>query len=272
MQFPCVSWLLAACMGNIINASGILEVDLVFPRNDSYVPTEKFPVVFAFQNAQRARYLNPSIQFLIWNLQTDDTSLTLSHEFGWKNWTEDTYLAHKVMSFPDREGRYKVSWTLYWASCDEDTFENPDRMPRMIHNFTTTWATYFTIDNSAPKVDLVAATANKTCPGEYGVTINITDKTMNVPLSVQWSGRAGNNDTCAVVANSTPTPTPDPCKVHIDKAAVASIEASVTARICRGIGLQDYGLKEEKNAATHLAVAGVSCFLAVVGALSIFLT
>jgi hypothetical protein len=234
-------------MGTTINASGILEVDLVFPRNDTYAPTDSFPVVFAFQNAQLARYLNPRIDFLLWNLQADDASLTLSHDLGWKNWTEDTYLAHKVMSFPDKEGRYKVSWTLYWDSCDEYTFENPDRIPRMIHN-RTTWATYFTIDN-------------------------LTDKTMKVPSGVKWSGKAWNNNTCAVVADSTPTPTPtpDPCRVHIDKAAVASIEASVTARICRGINPPDYCPKDDKNAATQLAVAGLSCLLAVVGAMGFFL-
>ncbi|KAI2670698.1 hypothetical protein CBS147333_3612 [Penicillium roqueforti] len=45
----------------------------------------------------------------------------------------------------------------------------------------STSATWFTIRNSAPKVDLVAATANKTCPGQYGVAINMTDKTVEVP-------------------------------------------------------------------------------------------
>lgn len=44
----------------------------------------------------------------MWNLQTDDTSFTLSHGLGWKNWTEDTYLAHGIMHFPSKEG-YKVS-------------------------------------------------------------------------------------------------------------------------------------------------------------------
>jgi hypothetical protein len=154
--------------------------------------------------------------------------------------------------------------------CDEDAFENLDRIPRMIHH-ATTWATYFTIDNSAFKVDLVAATADKTCPGEYGVTINVTEKTMKVPSGVRWSGKAWNNDTCAVVANSTPTPTPDPCRAHIDKTAVASIEASVTARRCRGIDPQTIAPRREKNPATQLAVAGVSCLLAAVGALGLFL-
>ncbi|KAI3174113.1 hypothetical protein DTO039G3_3169 [Penicillium roqueforti] len=50
----------------------------------------------------------------------------------------------------------------------------------MVSNMSTS-ATWFTIRNSAPKVDLVAATANKTCPGQYGVAINMTDKTVEVP-------------------------------------------------------------------------------------------
>ncbi|KAJ5684483.1 uncharacterized protein N7477_000828 [Penicillium maclennaniae] len=242
MHFPRASWLLAACIGNVAGAAGtgVLEVDLIFPRNDTYPPTNNFPVVFAFQNAQRARYLNPSIQYLMWNLQTDDTSFTLSHDLGWKNATEETYLAHEVMSFPSQEGRYKLSWSLTWD----------------IHN-KTTWATYFTINDSAPQVDLVAATVTKTCPDEYGMIINVSDKTLKVPSSVEWSGKNWNNDTCAVLANSTSAPTPDPCRVHIDRAAAESINASVTARVCRGSGIDppDYC---EKNAATRLAVAGVS--------------
>jgi hypothetical protein len=116
-------------------------------------------------------------------------------------------------------------------------------------------------------VDLIAATANKTCPNKYGMIINVSDKTLKVPSSVKWSGKTWNNDTCAVLANSTSAPTPDPCRVHIDKAAVESINASITARVCRGIDPPDYC---EKNAATQLAVAGVSSFLAAVGALGFF--
>ena len=67
MHIPRASWLLAACMGTIINASDILEVDLLFPRNETYAPTNRFPVVFAFQNSKRARYLNPQISYILWN-------------------------------------------------------------------------------------------------------------------------------------------------------------------------------------------------------------
>jgi hypothetical protein len=35
-------------------------------------------------------------------------------------------------------------------------------------------------------------------------------------FSVDWSGGDYTNGTCAVVASSTPTPKPDPCRVNID--------------------------------------------------------
>lgn len=271
MHIPRASWLLAACMGTIIDASDLLEVDLVFPRNETYAPTDRFPVVFAFQNSERARYLNPAIEYTLWNLQDLDASVTSSHDLRGTNWTDqDTYLAHSYSTLFKNEGRYKVSWTLTWQSCDEDAFENRLSTANMIDNMTT-WATYFTTQSSAPKVDLVAATAKKTCPEEYGVLINVTDKTMKVPWNVRWSGGDYTNNTCAVVAKSTPTATPDPCRVHIDKTTVESMEASLLARLCSGLYPPSNCPEDKKNVAQQLAVVGISCLLATFGALGFFL-
>jgi hypothetical protein len=160
-------------MGTTINASNILEVDLVFPRNETYAPTESFPVVFAFQNPERARYLNPHISYSIWNLDEDNGTVTRYHDFRSANWTGNgPYLAHEFFTLSN-EGRWRVRWTLTWQSCNEYAFENHLNVADMIRN-TSTWSTWFTIQSSAPNVDLVAATANKTCPGEYGVTIDVT--------------------------------------------------------------------------------------------------
>jgi hypothetical protein len=79
MHISWASWLLTVCMGSIINASSVLEVELVFPRNKPYAPTEWFPVVFAFQNPERAKYLNHDISYNIWNLDDKNNSLTRSH-------------------------------------------------------------------------------------------------------------------------------------------------------------------------------------------------
>ncbi|CAG8893423.1 unnamed protein product [Penicillium egyptiacum] len=271
MRIPWASWLLAACMGTTINASNILEVDLVFPRNETYAPTEWFPVVFAVQNPERARYLNLGLEYILWNLDDSNDVRPFTHELRWANWTDkNPYLAHEFTGMFRNEGRWKVTWTLMWESCNEYAFENHRDVRNMISNMTS-WSTWFTTQSTAPKVDLVAATANKTCLGQYGMAINVTDKTMQVPQGVTWSGGGYTNDTCVVVASSTQTPRPDPCRVDIDKTIVASMEASLKNRLCNWLDPPADCPKDDKNAGQQLAVAGVSCLLAAFGALGFFL-
>ncbi|KAJ5320674.1 hypothetical protein N7508_000957 [Penicillium antarcticum] len=197
MYVPRASWLLAACMGKMINASKILEVDLVFPRNETYTPTEWFPVVFAFQNFESARYLNAEITYNLWGLNGGNNSHTRSHNFRTFNWENST---------------------------DEELY--------LAYDF------FGTFNHEGSEVDLVAATVNKSCPGEYGVVIDVTDKTMEVPMWVTWSGGKYTNDTCAVVDYSNRT-TPNPCRVDIDATSVASMSASLKARLCSGIDPPD---------------------------------
>lgn len=257
-------------MGTTINASDVLEVDLVFPRNETYAPTENFPVIFAFQNPELARYLNPEVTYTIWDLDNTNNSLTTYHDLRWTNWTEQNpFYAYYYLNILNKEGRWRVRWTLTWQSCDEKAFEKDTLRAKMISN-SSTWSTWFTLENSAPKVDIIAATANKTCPEEYGMTINVTDKTMQVPRWVTWSGGAHTNNTCAVVDSSTRTPTPDPCRVNIDKTILASMEASLHSRLCNGLNPPSDCEDEKKNAAQQLAVAGISCLLASFGALGFF--
>ncbi|KAJ5647452.1 hypothetical protein N7490_003824 [Penicillium lividum] len=270
MLIPWASWLLAACMGALINASDILEVDLVFPSNETYAPADRFPIVFAFQNPELARYLNPGLSYTLWNLDDFDEGASLYHDLRWVNWTGQTpYFAHEYSSLFNRTGRWQVTWSLSWQSCDENGFKSDPA--RMVSN-TSTLSTFFTTQSSAPKVDLVADTANKTCPGKHGVVIDVTNKTMQVPWYVSWDGGAYTNDTCAVVAssNSTSTPTPDACRVHIDKTVVASMEASLQARLCSGLNPPS-DCPEDESAAQRLTVGIISCLLGAFGALGFFL-
>ncbi|KAJ6029858.1 hypothetical protein N7499_012273 [Penicillium canescens] len=73
-------------MGTIINASGVLVADLTFPHNETYAPTKKLPVVFAFQSFERSRYLNPKITYTMWDLDEKNESLTPYHDFHGSNW------------------------------------------------------------------------------------------------------------------------------------------------------------------------------------------
>lgn len=107
-------------------------------------------------------------------------------------------------------------------------------------------------------MDLVAATASKTCPGEYGTLINVTDRTMKVSRNVALSGNDYTNNTCAVVAKSTPTSTPQPCRAHIDITTVASMEASPLARLCASVNSPSDCPEKQNSGAQQLQVAAAS--------------
>ncbi|RYP18678.1 hypothetical protein DL765_003813 [Monosporascus sp. GIB2] len=256
------SWFLVACMGPIIDAAGVLEVDLVFPRNDTYAPTPDMPVVFAFQNAELARFLNPYISYKIrnWDDSSWNDSVSFHHDLSWTNWSShDPYFVYHYFDEFNTEGRWWLTWTVSWQSCDEGWLSDPfvqSNHRRMISN-SSSWSNLFTTENSGQEVDLVAATTNKPCPEELGVAINVTDKTMEVPYWVDWSG----GETCAVVAPPTLTPTPDPCRVKIDSAVVASISASVLATQCKSLyPPANCPAEDDKSAAQRLVVGGVACF------------
>lgn len=133
----------------------------------------------------------------------DSLGITWSHDLRGANWSShDPYFIYTF--FPESfrmEGRYWLTWTIDWDSCDMNVFSNHGRGGTFRND--SSLSVLFTIKDSAKQVDLVAATANKTCPKELGTAIKITGQ---MTLS--------NGDTCAVVASSTPTP--DPCQVKID--------------------------------------------------------
>jgi hypothetical protein len=67
-------WALAASLScfeaaQVADAGGVLEVDLAFPRNETYAPKADMPFVFAFQNGdpEYMRLLEPSIAYEVWD-------------------------------------------------------------------------------------------------------------------------------------------------------------------------------------------------------------
>lgn len=115
-------------------------------------------------------------------------------------------------------------------------------------------------------------------PEAKGVTIDVTDATVKVTDSV---GNPGTPDlyTCAVVAAPTLTPVPSPCLIKIDLAAAASIFTSMWLPRCNNWLESDdpddcppgspFG--PPANAAQELAVVGVACLTAAIGALGFLL-
>ncbi|EAA32695.3 hypothetical protein GE21DRAFT_6607 [Neurospora crassa] len=243
--------------------SGILEVDLLFPRNETYAPTEWIPYIFSIQNAKLAKYLLPEIRYDVWNLTEGGNSFGYTHQnLQWANWSShDPYFVHHFHSGL-HEGRWRLNWEFWYISCNED-LSNLHSSSELVNRNRTVGSIEFTIQEGGPAVDVVAATANdKTCSEGNGAAINITGKTKEVaPFGIELT-----DDTCVVVGS--PQPTPTPCQVKVDSAVAASISASWTAHLCDDL-ITEYrpaNCPDDKdNAAQRLAVAGVACLAVAVG-------
>jgi hypothetical protein len=257
-----VALILLACLGAVNAAAGVLEVDLVFPRNETYSPTLIFPVIFAFQNSALAPFLNPTLLLDITGIDNDRQTGAL-YDLRWANFSSsDPYYELRVVDFT-KEGRWQLTWELGWDSCTEDSLAL-SRLDGITTN-RTTHSTWFTIKNSTQDVDLVAATTNRNCTENEGVSISVAT-TVPVPKQVTWEGVSG---ACASLASTTPAPTP--CQVKIDSAAALSMSSAMTSRYCQATLVAPGDLcsseGDDKSTAQRLAGGAAVGLAAALGAL-----
>lgn len=270
------SFLLAACSASIDAASntstGVLEVDLVFPQNETYAPTSVMHIIFAIQNPELAPVLSTQISFYIYNwdekLQGGSSDGSYKYDIKWTHISSSNpYFEYRPFSNFDREGRWEISWSVGWVNCTDTTVGSYGNDRLDAH-----WSAnslHFTTKESAQEVDLVAATENDKCSDDMGFAFNITD-TYEAPLGADWAG----NDTCGLVAS--PLPTPDPCRVKINSAVASSISASMAKQRCDLMAIWDRttlpaDCRSDKNAAQQLLVGSFVCLMTSVGAWSFIL-
>ncbi|KZL63237.1 hypothetical protein CI238_07425 [Colletotrichum incanum] len=221
---------LPAYLGAIANAAaGVLDIDLVFPRENE--TSSEWGII-------------------------DDTHKVLSSVDFEENGSEPYFLwAYRKV---DGEGPVRLIWQPSWYECDETS----DGV-KFARNSSANFLVDFEVKRGGRKADLIAATANdEECPGR-GHAIEVTGKTREVPV-LPGSGRkeAG---TCAVLAVSSSTPIAIPCRVRIDKAVVESMEAADLEERCKGLN-PPTECPEKDHAAQKLAVAGAASFAAALGA------
>ena len=268
-----IALLLVACAGAVNAAAGVLEVDLVFPRNETYAPTAAFPVIFAYRNSELAPFLNTQLSLAIsegWDLYSSPNRVSAPYDMRWANFSSnDPYFELRVFTSFNKEGTWRLDWSLSWDDCTNETWNR--EVDVISHNTART--IMFTIKNSAQEVDLVAATNNRNCSEEDAVVINI-DRTLEVP-SIHWDGVGG---ICASVASNasnastTPltTPTPTPCQVKFDSAEAASMSSSMAARLCQA-SPNCTSTDDDKNTGQRLTGSLTAGWAAAVGALVHFL-
>ncbi|OAQ63718.2 chitinase [Pochonia chlamydosporia 170] len=234
-----VRWflLLAWCRWAAVDASGqsklpdTVEVDLVFPHNDTYAPAPIIPIVFAVQNFHVSQPLHLYSYYTItgvpwWNTTTIQEGM-IHFDTNHANYSNNAGDLHFVYEYTSRlhntQGSWTFIWELYAGNCT-DTGRGPAPLQGSL--VYTRKEVYFSTSEGAQQPHLVAATTDDSCEKTQGVTFNIT-QVLDVPDSETHAFGQG---VCPVV--SWLSPTPRPCSVRIDAAAASNMSYQIQSWAC----------------------------------------
>jgi hypothetical protein len=207
---------LLTCWSSAQTFPSIAEVDLLFPRNDTYAPTVLMPVMFAIQNTPVAVPLDLGLEWELYQLTNGNTVgnglITKSYSY---------YEYSSFYNLTTLEGTWLLFWTLSSDNCTQFP-TNDSSIPGYLQGNTV----IFTTKKGAQATDLVAATADDVCASAESFTFNVTGVE-------KVSVGSGNSVTsCAVVAPMSPTSSPNPCAAQLNAMGASRISAALTTSVC----------------------------------------
>ena len=112
--------LLSCCSTAQVAFPTTVEVDLIFPRNDTYAPTALMPIVFAIQNSQLAAPLDLNFQYDIFQLGAPDgPSVSGILDLRWAKFSSsDPFFAFRsTQKLNATESEWSLVWTLSSGNC-----------------------------------------------------------------------------------------------------------------------------------------------------------
>lgn len=226
-----------------------MEVDLVFPRNETYTTDQQMPVVFAIRNAQLGPLLQPSISYQVRNISDLGQSGPSNHHlFLNVSWTDyEPYFAYTFINMT-AEGAFQIFWSTSWIYCNQTSGRNK------IVRDDSTELLHFIVKKDAPATDLVAVTANdEPCNASPGGSINISNMTAVPSFPDKGS--------CALMDASNPVGvSSDPCRVKIDEPTAERIQNNLRERLCSALNPdRPADCTTKDNAAQSGAAVGIKC-------------
>ncbi|KAJ3531871.1 hypothetical protein NM208_g8515 [Fusarium decemcellulare] len=250
------------------NSTGVLEIDLVFPRNETYNPSPMMPIIFSYRNPGLVPLLKPSIAYEVWsypNMSGPSISGGMKDPLA-NSSSSDPHIEFDFSVYPfNTEGTWRLVFHVRWSNCYEQPADglHPDMDMYRINN-TNIGPVVFTTKGPSKQIDLVAATSNQTCSAPAGVAINITG-TMDTP--VPHGDFEGN--VCPVVA-SPPTKASS-CPITLGTSAASSIDAEMTSLVCRpwvtgrpdGVDCES----RKESIALRSVAGGATCLAFILGVL-----
>ncbi|KAI0880158.1 uncharacterized protein GGS22DRAFT_175674 [Annulohypoxylon maeteangense] len=216
----------------------IVEVHLVFPRNDTYTPSELTPIVFAIYNSELAGPLDLNFDYDIYQLHSANGSTTSGlitlKNVNFTNTSDPYYAFSFTNAFNATESEWAVVWNLSSGNCSNSSSIDKSSSSSLTY-YNRIGLLEFTTKNGAQQLDLNMATT-----ADADTCANITDKyfTFNVTRTLRTNpDKLDGRETCAVLAppfQTSPT-TVTSCPPTVAASAVSSISAAITAKVCKGL-------------------------------------
>ena len=198
--------------------AAVVEVDLIFPRNETYAPGPFMPVVFAIQNSAIAAPLDI---YITWHVTQLDGNASTSGALDLRqtNFTRsDPFFVFDVAQrLNGTEGTWAAAWALSLFNCSVST-QAGENYTTVTKNLASS-RVVFTTRPDAPGPNLVQSP--KACVGSKGVVINIAET-----LPVNSLSTNDGHGSCHVLA-SPPSVTGNSCSVTVNETTAVSILGKV---------------------------------------------
>lgn len=237
-------WLLiGACLWSTATAAslltGVSEVDLLFPRNDTYAPMPLMPIVFAVQRPPIVDQLLPQISYSVHPRHLADGEYARYHTIDLSLPSNDStyFIAKGVANLTNVPGSWQFSWALRFYNCSttddpkwqDQRYDSHDQVDNGFHlgYFYPLQHIFFTTHGYGPQLDLVAITGGDGCNKTQHLIFDV-EESLQIPSSLQ----DGDSSLRSCVSLPSSSPTPRPCLASLKPEEASSISASLTRSQC----------------------------------------
>ncbi|KAJ5852587.1 uncharacterized protein N7529_011972 [Penicillium soppii] len=229
-----------------VNATelGLAEIDLVFPRNDTFEPMQLMPIVFAVKNNPAFQQISPSMSYRAGLLHRgkgkNSTFLHLqpiSTDDLVDNKTETQFVHFGIANQFNTENIWKFGPSMSWSNCstsdngaDYDNVHTRNDVVGFHERYYDVYQSItFTTRQRGRQANLTTLTTDEGCGKTPAFAFDVI-QTLTIPTEFFPGQSDEGAPKCALLAS--PAPTPSPCKASVAPEAASSISSSLISHEC----------------------------------------
>lgn len=238
-----MAWLLCLCLCLLAgwtraNSGHSGEIDLIFPRNDTFAPMALMPVVFAVQNPKAIEELHTYLEYGVYPLDRNGSNALVqddlfhSREVG----NESIPLIYSgIANTVNTSQTWEFWWRVRYLNCsttdDLDYYNEPypwvyDHVDGRFHlsHQSTKRSLIFTTREGGIEPNLTTIDAGYNCSDTQAFISKPIADILQVPQSMSGEGLWS----CPQLSTPVSPPTPNPCRASLSPEAESSILAQIT--------------------------------------------